>query len=459
MNHTPGKLSLDDLRERSNAGTIHTVIVAFPDIYGRLVGKRCDAEYFLESIAGQGTHACNYLLTVDMEMNPVQGYQFANWQRGYGDFHLVPDLHTLRQITWQSQTALILCDVHDSASHTPVAIAPRSLLREQIRRAAERGLEVFGASELEYYIFNTPYRDVALGTPARPAGWYIEDYHLLQGTRVEQLNGAARRHLKSSGIPPECTKGEWGLGQHELNLRYCEALEMADRHVLMKQCLKEIAEEHQMSVTFMAKFHAERAGSSCHVHLSLWSDGANRFAGTTDSYGPGIHGSRMLGQVAAGWLTYLPELMVLLAPNVNSYKRYQAGSWAPTRLAWSYDNRTAAVRVVGHGESLRLECRLPGADCNPYLTYAALLAAGLAGIEHDLKPAPLFAGDVYTSHEIPIVSRTLSEAIGRFASSEFARRAFGDSVVEHYLHYFSTEDQAYGRAVTDWERERYFERI
>lgn len=319
------------------------------------------------------------------------------------------------------------------------------------------GLTALGASELEYYIFRDTYHDVAAGKLAEPAGWYIEDYHLLQGTRVEDLNALARRHLKSSGIPSECSKGEWGLGQHELNLRYCEVMEMADRHILMKQCLKELAEQLGVSVTFMAKYDAQRAGSSSHIHLSLWRDGKNCMEGT-EEFGS-VRASQTLARVAAGWLRYLPEIMVFLAPNINSYKRYQAGSWAPTRLAWSYDNRTAAVRVVGQGSSLRLECRVPGADCNPYLAFAALLAAGLEGIEQELTPPPLFVGDVYATRDIPTVPTTLQEATEQFAASDFARRAFGSTVVDHYVHFFQTEQDIFNRAVTDWERRRYFERI
>ena len=316
-----------------------------------------------------------------------------------------------------------------------------------------------GASELEYYLFRDSYRQAVEKRYAQlsAAGWYIEDYHMLQGTRAEGYHGAARRHLAGSGVPVESTKGEWGLGQHELNIRYCDVLTMADRHAIMKQCMKELADQQGISVTFMAKYASDQAGSSCHVHMSLWDGERNVFAGP-DAVGS-IQCSNTFRYFAAGWLRRLPEVMVFLAPTVNSYKRFRSGSWAPTRLAWSHDNRTAGVRVVGAGNSLRLECRVPGADCNPYLTYAALLAAGLDGIVGQSEPPEIFRGDLYTTRDLPEVPKTLHEAIGLFERSAFAREVFGEQVVEHYVHFFRTEQQAYDYAVTDWERNRYFERI
>jgi glutamine synthetase len=321
------------------------------------------------------------------------------------------------------------------------------------------GLAAKAASELEYYIFRNSYADSKEKgyRDLKPAGWYIEDYHALQGARVEDFNSVARRELSRSGVPVESTKGEWGLGQHELNIYYSDILEMADRHALLKQCLKEIADRQQISITFMAKFAAEQAGSSCHVHMSLWRDDESAFAG--EQAVGSVNGSDLFRHFAGGWLQRIPELMVLLAPTVNSYKRYQSGSWAPTRLAWSVDNRTAGVRVVGKGDALRLECRVPGADCNPYLTYAALLAAGLDGIEHGTEPPDLFVGDVYATDEIPRVPGSLLEAVDLFENSEFANRVFGEAIVQHYSHFFRVEQQAYERSVSDWERERYFERI
>lgn len=444
-------MKLDELAKQVKAEEIETVLVAFTDHYGRLLGKRYDAGMFVEEVVKSGAHACDYLLTVDMEMDPVPGYRFANWQLGYGDFHLVPDLATLRPASWLEKSALVLCDVKDENTHELVSVAPRSILRRQISRGKELGYQAFAATELEHYLFRTSYREAALKgyRDLEPAGWYLEDYHMLQGARTESFHAAARRHLKRSGVPVETSKGEWGKGQHELNVRYAEALDMADRHVVFKQCLKELAEASGLSVTFMAKPAADGAGSSCHVHLSLWQDGKNIFRKDGDVF------RWFLG----GWLTHVPDVMPFYAPTVNSYKRFVDASWAPTRLAWSYDNRTAGFRVVGEGPGLRIECRIPGADANPYLALAASLASGLDGIENRIEPPAGFVGDVYAARDLPQVPRTLSQAADLFEKSEFAKRAFGPEVVEHYAHFFRTEVRAFERAVTDWERQRYFERI
>jgi glutamine synthetase len=450
-------LDPEQLRALVREGTIDTVVCAFTDLYGRLLGKRLDATYFLDTIH-DGTHACDYLFTVDMEMDPVAGYEFANWERGYGDVHLRPDLDTLRVLAWLDRTAFVMCDVHDHHG-VPVSVAPRTVLRAQLERARAAGFEVMAASELEYFLFRTSFADAARSgyRSLEAAGWYLEDYHLLQATRTEDLNGAFRRALAASGIPVESTKGEWGRGQHELNIRYAPALEMADRHTLLKQCVKEVADRAGASATFMAKPFGEEAGSSCHVHLSLWSGDMNAFAG--DHHVAGVDASDTFRSFLGGWITRLEETMVLCAPTVNSYKRYQSQSWAPTAIAWSPDNRTAAFRVVGSGPSLRIECRVPGADVNPYLVYAAAIASGLDGIERGTPaPAPVI-GDVYASTDVPHVPRTLRDATARFAASPFARASFGDDVVEHYAHFFGTEQAAFDRAVTDWERNRYFERI
>ncbi|MCA9109178.1 MAG: glutamine synthetase [Planctomycetaceae bacterium] len=461
MTKPRGMLSQHELTTHVTAGDIDTVIVVFTDLYGRFVGKRFDATYFLDTVAEGGTHACDYLLTVDMEMEPVSGYTFSNWENGYGDFHLVPDMDTLRIASWLDKSAMVLCDVFDEKTHARLPLAPRSLLRDQIDRASDLGFNAKAGSELEYYLFNTSYRDAARGGYAdqslEAAGWYIEDYHTLQGTREEPFNAAVRRHLTASGVPVECTKGEWGKGQHELNVRYADLLAMADNHAVYKQCLKEVADQQQVSVTFMAKYSAAHAGSSSHVHISLWNDDGNAFVGDRKA-GP-VECSDTFRWFLAGWMEHVAELMVCYAPTVNSYKRYQSGSWAPTRIGWSRDNRTAGFRVVGSGQSLRIECRIPGADCNPYLTYAAAIASGLDGIRRKLEPPDIYEGDIYSADDIPHIPRTLAEAISLFEQSEFARTAFGEDVVEHYAHFFSTEQAAYDRAVTDWERQRYFERI
>ncbi len=315
----------EQLRAMVDKGEIETVVAGFTDHYGRLMGKRFDAEFFVGEVATGGGHACDYLLTVDMEMEPVPGYKFANWELGYGDFHLVPDLGTLRLASWLEKTALVVCDVKSEKSHDLVPVAPRSILRRQVEAAAKLGYRGFAATELEHYLFRTSYRQAAQQgyRDLEPAGWYLEDYHILQGTRTEAFHAAARRHLKRSGVPVETSKGEWGRGQHELNVRYAEALEMADRHAVFKQCLKELAEAAGMSVTFMAKLAADSAGSSCHIHFSLWCDGKNAF----DAH------AEVFRWFLGGWIARVPDVMVFYAPTVNSYKRYVDASWAPTRLA------------------------------------------------------------------------------------------------------------------------------
>ena len=452
---TRGMLTPKDLQAKTDAGEIDTVIVAFSDHYGRLHGKRFDASFFLEDAVANGTHACDYLLTVDMEMEPIPGYSYASWEQGFGDFHLVPDLETLRLASWLERTALVLCDVEDVKTHAPVAVAPRSVLRRQLERTASAGFTAKGASELEYYIYNDSYREAAEKkySGLEPAGWYLEDYHLLQGAREERYNGPVRRHLAASGVPVENSKGEWGRGQHEMNIRYTELLTMADRHSVMKLAMKEIADATGVSVTFMAKPVTEEAGSGCHVHVSLWQDGGSAFSNEggadTDAF------RWFLG----GWMAHVGDVMAFYAPTVNSYKRYQPGSWAPVGIAWSEDNRTAGFRVVGSGASRRIECRLPGADCNPYLVYAAVLASGLDGIANKTEPPAEFVGDVYQARDLPRVPATLREAAPAFAKSDFAREAFGAEVHEHYSHFFDVEATQYDNAVTDWERWRYFERI
>ncbi len=453
MKAKPARLRLNDLAQLVRQGAIDTVIAAFTDHYGRLMGKRFDAEFFLSHAAQEGTHACNYLLTTDAEMEPVPGYSFANWELGYGDFHLIPDLNTIRRLSWQDRTAFVHCDV----DHVPVA--PRSILKRQLARAASAGYEPMAASELEYYVFRTSFRDAAKQDyrDLEPLGWYLEDYNILQGTREEFYTGAVRRHLRDSGIAVENSKGEWGLGQHEVNIMYGPALSMADDHALYKQCLKEVADQCGVSVTFMAKQANGQAGSGCHIHLSLRKGGKNAFAGNKQ-VGP-VQGSDAFRWFLGGWLAHVPDFMVFYAPTVNSYKRFEDQSWAPTRLAWSHDNRTAGFRVVGSGQSLRIECRIPGADINPYLVFAAALASGLDGIVRKIEPPAVFEGDVYAARQLPRVPYTLAEAVDRFESSSFAAEALGADVVEHYSHFYRSEQRAFERAVTDWERRRYFERI
>jgi glutamine synthetase len=452
----------DELRQRVTDREIDAVVLAFCDHYGRLMGKRVDAEFFLGGLdAGgerAGTHVCDYLLTVDMEMEPVEGYRFASWSTGYGDVHLVPDLETVRVAAWAPGTAWVMCDVAHVDSHEPVAVAPRSILRRAVEQLSDRGLTAMAGSELEFFVFEQSYRDAAHAgyVGLDPAGWYVEDYHLLQGARMEPYVGAARRALSESGIPVESSKGEAGRGQHEINIRYADVLEMADRHALMKHAMKELADSMGTSVTFMAKPHDGDVGSSSHLHLSLWRDGRNAFVGSDGEP------SDEFRWFLAGWMAYVEDFMVCYAPTVNSYKRYRDLSWAPTRVAWSRDNRTAAFRVVGHADSLRIECRLPGADVNPYLAYAASIVSGLLGIEQQLELPEPFDGDAYRQPGVdalrPLPS-SLEHAVSAFGSSDASRRAFGADVVEHYTRFHTVEVEAFAAAVTDWERTRYFERI
>lgn len=453
-----GLLSLDELKKRVKAGEIETVIIAFTDHYGRLMGKRYDASFFIETL-DEGAHACDYLLTTDMEMEPVPGYELANWELGYGDFHLIPDLRTLRVADWLENTAMVFCDVKNEKDHSLIAEAPRSVLRTQIEKSKSLGFESFAASELEYYLFTDSYRSAyeKQYNELTPAGWYLEDYHILQGSRTEKFTSAARKHLNASGVPVENSKGEWGLGQHELNIKYALSLDMADRHMVYKQCLKELADAMGLSVTFMAKYKHDQAGSSSHIHMSLWQDGNNIFQGDQE-FGP-VKASREFGWFLAGWMQYVPDVMVFYAPTINSYKRFADASWAPTRIAWSRDNRTAGFRVVGAGKSLRIECRIPGADCNPYLAFAASLASGLKGIEERLDPPECFTGDVYAAQHLPHVPHTLKEAVHLFQESSFCQKTFGERVVKHYAHFYNSEIKAHEKQVSDWERKRYFERI
>jgi len=459
MGELRGLISIDALEALVASEDVDTVLTAFTDHYGRVHGNRFTTRNFLDEVFEHGTHGCDYLLTVDMEMEPVPGYTYASWDLGYGDFHMVPDLSTLRVATWLDRTAFVLCDLEDPRTDDLVKVAPRTVLRRQLEAAAESGYTAKGASELEFFLFEDSYREAAEKKydGMRPAGWYIEDYHLLQGSREEFYNAQVRRHLSASGIPVENSKGEWGKGQHEMNIRFTELLDMADRHTIMKQAMKEIADSTGVSITFMAKPDMSEAGSSCHLHVSLWSEESNTFPGD-DVFGP-VHGSNEFRWFLGGWMAHVPELMVFYAPTINSYKRYQDGSWAPTRLGWSYDNRTAGFRVVGHGESLRIECRIPGADANPYLAYAAVLASGLDGIANKIEAPEIFLGDVYQAQELPRVPYTLRDATELFASSEFVKQAFGSEVQEHYTHFFQTEQKAFDNSVTDWERWRYFERI
>ena len=442
-------LTMEKLRSQVETGEIDTVVVAFTDMQGRLMGKRLHGEFFVEEMeAGHGVEGCNYLLALEMEMDPVPGYALASWEQGYGDFDVRPDLATLRRIPWLEATALVLGDVHwhDGA---PVEPSPRQILRAQMDRAAALGFTPMMGSELEFYLLKQTYEEAHAQryqdlTPSVP---YILDYHILATTYDEPFLRQIRNGMQAAGIKVETSKGEAWPGQQEINFRFADALTMADNHVVYKNGAKEIAFLNGCSITFMAKPFEDWIGNSCHIHSSLWRDGEPCFRDDEMLF------SRWL----AGQIACFKELAVFLAPTINSYKRFAAGSWAPTTLAWGNDNRTCGFRVVGHGAARRAETRIPGGDANPYLAFAAVIAAGLHGIEHELPLPPGLEGNAYESDADRFPS-TMREAVAALEGGTMARGAFGDQVVDHYLNYARTEQGLYDRFVTDWERTRYYER-
>jgi glutamine synthetase len=449
-----GTLDLDTLKQEVTAGRLDTVLACFTDMQGRLIGKRVTGHYFVDQVVHE-MHACDYLLALDMDMEPVPGYAAASWDKGYGDFAIRPDLATLRRIPWLEGTALVLGDVVDHHGED-VPHSPRAILKRQLARARAAGFAVNMASELEFYLFDEPY-GVARKKNYKgleTAGWYMEDYHIFQTTKEEGLIRKIRNDMDAAGIPVEFSKGEWGPGQAELNLKYAEALEMADRHAIYKNGVKEIAFLQGKAVTFMAKWDYGLAGSSCHIHTSLVGaeDGVPAFPDRSGGY------SEIFKQFIAGQLALARDITLFLAPYINSYKRFQASSFAPTKAIWSSDNRTAGFRVVGGGPSLRVECRIPGADANPYLAFAALLAAGLHGLAQGLELEPAFEGDAYKGKDIQEVPKTLREATACLEASQPLRAAFGNAVVEHYLHAARWEQFEYDRRITDHELIRGFER-
>jgi glutamine synthetase len=454
-----GMLTLQELGGLVDQGEIETVLSVFPDMYGRLMGKRFTAPYFLEEVAAGGMHACDYLLACDMEMDVIEGYRYTSWKSGFGDFLCRPDLGTLRLATWLPRTALVLCDLFDH-DEQPVEVSPRRMLKRQLARAREAGFTVMTGTEIELYVFDDSYGAAREKSyhDLRPMGFYNEDYHVLQGTKEEDLIGAIRRHLGKSGVPVECSKGEAGLGQQEINLRFSEALVQADRNVLYKHAAKEIAWAQGKSVTFMAKWDERRTGSSSHMHVSLRDSEGRRslFAGDRPT-GP-VAASDTFRWFLGGWMEHARALCACYAPYPVSYKRFQSRSWAPVAIAWSYDNRTAGFRVVGRGPSLRVECRIPGADANPYIAHAAAIAAGLDGIRHRVEPPEALRGDGYDPAGLPGIPATLREAIDEFEQSGLPREAFGEDVAAHYLHFLRTEQRKFDEVVTCWERARYFER-
>jgi glutamine synthetase len=443
-------MTLDELKAEIAAGDIDTVLLALTDMQGRLQGKRLTAPWFLQSVVGHGAEGCNYLLAVDVDMNTVGGYEMSSWERGYGDFVFKPDLATLCRTTWLDGTALCLADV-EWEDGSPVVASPRQVLRAQLARLAERGWEAHAGTELEFMVFNDSYEQAwdSAYRGLTPANRYNVDYSLLGTARVEPLLRRIRNAMMDAGMVVEDSKGECNFGQHEINFLFSDALRAADNHVIYKNAAKEMAAQDGKAITFMAKFD-EREGNSCHIHLSLrGSDGSIVF---DDEEG-------LFDRFLAGMLAGLRELTLFLAPNVNSYKRYAALSFAPTTVAWGHDNRTCALRVVGHGASRRIECRVAGADVNPYLALSALIAAGLHGVDAELELEPALEGNAYEATERPQVPAALRDARDLFAQSAVARDAFGQEVVEHYLNNARVELEAYDAAVTDWERFRGFERL
>lgn len=453
----PGMLDLATLTRLIDAGDVDTVVVCFTDLQGRLIGKRVTGHFFCDHVAESedAMEACVYLLAVDVDMTPVPGYRFASWSTGYGDFRCVPDFSTLRLIPWLEKTALVLCDLF-SQDGDPVSVSPRQILRRQVERADAAGYRVMCGSELEFFLFKDSYEDAeALDfSGLTPHSAVIQDYHVFQTTRDEYLIRQIRNGMDGAGVPVEFSKGEAGRGQHEINLAYADALEMADRHTIYKNGAKEIAALNDRSLTFMAKYTMDDAGSSCHIHSSLWSaDGTQSLMWDEDA-------SNHLSPSFRGWLGGLiatgRELAWMYAPTVNSYKRYQPESWAPTALAWGRDNRTCGFRLVGHGPSFRVESRLGGADANPYLAFAATIAAGLHGIEHNLEVPPASEGNAYEATDVAHVPSTLIDAIGELERSEVADAAFGPDVHEHLVNTAKQEWASFNRVVTDWERRRNF---
>jgi glutamine synthetase len=455
-----GMLEAAELDRQIAQDEIDTVLVVFPDYQGRLIGKRVTGHFFRDHVLGDGIEACNYLLAVDVDMTVLPGFRFANWDKGYGDFVCRPDLSTLRVVPWLEKTALVMCDLFDEHSEAPIDVAPRQILRHQIERAAALGYTIKCGSELEFFLFRDSYEEAQAKNYANLQyhGSFIEDYHILQTTRDEYVVGAIRRGIDAAGIPVEFSKGEASRGQHEINLAYSDALTMADRHAIYKNGAKEMAGQLGRAITFMAKYDMAECGSSCHIHSSVWSADGDQPLMFDDA------APEHMSSVFRGWLGGLlantGELSYLFAPTVNSYKRYQLESWAPTALAWGRDNRTCGFRVVGHrGPSYRVESRVPGADCNPYLAFAATIAAGLAGIAAGADPGPAYEGNAYEATDVARVPHSIVDAIAALETSAMARDAFGEDVHYHLLNMAKQEWAAFGSVVTDWERRRCFEQL
>ncbi|MEX2275136.1 MAG: glutamine synthetase family protein [Actinomycetota bacterium] len=455
-----GNLSAKQLEELTDAGEVDTVLCMFTDLQGRFMGKRILPHFFLDEVLGdEGLHACLYLLAVDMEMEPLPGFAYASWETGYGDFKMVPDMATLSLCPWIEKTVMVICDVADEETGEPVEVAPRQILKRQIARAAAAGYTVKTGSELEFYLFKDSYEQAALKgyRDLQPSSTYIMDYHMLQTTKDEWIIRKIRNDVAAAGIPVEFSKGEFGKGQHEINITYRDVLDTADNHVFYKHAAKEIAALSGAAITFMAKWSMAEAGSSCHMHSSLWNADGTQSLMWDEA---GEHGmSDTFGHYLGGMMATSREMAWMFAPFVNSYKRYQLGSWAPTAIVWSHDNRTCGFRVVGEHKANRVENRIPGADVNPYLGYAATIAGGLYGIEEGIERPPMFQGNAYEAKDVPRVPSSLHEAVDAFQRSEVARAALGDFVFEHLVNVARQEQSIFdNQVVTNWEMERYFER-
>jgi len=455
-----GNLDVKTLEEMAQAGEIDTVLCMFTDFQGRFMGKRILPHFFLEEVLGEeGLHACLYLITIDMEMEPLPDFEYASWETGYGDFKMIPDVSTLTLVPWLEKTAMVICDVADEHTNELVEVAPRTILRRQVERAQAAGYTFKGGSELEFYLFKDSYEEAAeKGYRAlQPSSTYIMDYHMLQTTKDEWIIRQIRNGMVGAGIPIEFSKGEFGKGQHEINITFSDALATADYHALYKHGVKEIAAMNGAAITFMAKWTMAEAGSSCHVHSSVWNeDGSESLM--WDDTAPN-HMSETFRYFLGGQMETAREMAWMFAPFVNSYKRYQLGSWAPTAIVWSNDNRTCGFRVVGEHQGYRVESRLPGADMNSYLGYSAMIAAGLHGIQNKIAAPEMFVGNAYEAKDVPRVPSSLHEAIAEMEKSEVMREAFGDYVFGHLVNMGRQEQIIFdNNTVTDWELERYFER-
>jgi len=451
-----GRISFEELKSAVHGGTIDTVLACFPDMQGRLMGKRFHGENFVEH-SYQETHCCNYLLATDLEMATPDGYAATSWEKGYGDYIMKPDLHTIRIVPWLDGTAMVMCDILDHHTHAEVPHAPRSVLKQQVARLREMGFDAMMATELEFFLFEHSFDHIRKSgfRDLTPISGYNEDYHILQTTKEESVMRPIRNHLFGAGIPIENSKGEAETGQEEINIRYADALACADHHTIAKNGIKEIAWQHGHAATFMPKWDHRKVGSSSHVHQSLWQNGDPAFFDAHDALGM----SELMKHYMAGLIAYAPDYTFFLAPYVNSYKRFAKGTFAPTKTVWSVDNRTAGFRLCGDGtKGVRVECRIGGSDLNPYLAQAAMLAAGIKGIEDKMALASPTTGDVYEAEAAADIPQTLRAATETLRGSNLLRAAMGDDVVDHYTRCAEWEQEEFDRVVTDWEVARGFER-